>query len=149
MTTGLLSPLKRANSDREMGPWFRTSESKAAIVFPIVLRVHSIAAHSSSPLLVILTYLLESFSALIKDPPVYFAIGNRNLRTGWVVPQSLANSGKDFQLIQRTIMHIISMEVLQLAVKLAVIYYSSTGTNYKLAKKAAETAEALGRGKAA
>ncbi|MGI6147876.1 MAG: NAD(P)H:quinone oxidoreductase type IV [Firmicutes bacterium] len=36
------------------------------------------------------------------------------------------------------------MEVLQLAVKLAVIYYSSTGTNYKLAKKAAETAEALG-----
>ena len=35
------------------------------------------------------------------------------------------------------IMHIISMEVLHLAVKLAVIYYSSYGTNYQLAKKAA------------
>ncbi len=41
-------------------------------------------------------------------------------------------------------MHIISVEVLQVAVKLAVIYYSSYGTNYQLAKKAAETAERLG-----
>lgn len=45
---------------------------------------------------------------------------------------------------RRMIMHIISMEVLHLAVKLAVIYYSSYGTNYQLAKKAAEAGEQLG-----